>query len=292
MIEKILVPIDGSDHSTKAIGYAADLSKQHNAELHLLHVVKPVRPPEGLEDYMKVEGIKETPDSLYLEVVGNQILRAGEKDAKKRGVVHVETAILTGDPADRIVDYARWEAFDTIVIGSKELGNVSRKICQGTDQTCVIVRKGLLDGKTILAVDDEPDVLDTIEELLPMCSIAKASSFSEAKKQLETQDFDMAILDIMGVDGYKLLEIANEKKVISVMLTAHALSLEDTRRSYKEGAASFLPKDHLVNLATFLRDIFEAQEKGKHSWWRWFDRLGAYYHRKFGADLKASDLES
>ena len=84
--------------------------------------------------------------------------------------------------------------------------------------------KTLLDGKRILIVDDEPDVLATLEDLLSVCDVVKASNFLEAKNLLTTQYFDMAILDIMGVDGYKLLEIANKQKVIAVMLTAHAPS--------------------------------------------------------------------
>ena len=78
----------------------------------------------------------------------------------------------------------------------------------------------LLDYKRILIVDDEPDVLDTLEQLLPMCDVVKASSFDEAKGLLETQYFDIAILDIMGVDGYTLSEIARQREVIPVMLTA------------------------------------------------------------------------
>ncbi len=46
----------------------------------------------------------------------------------------------------------------------------------------------------------------------------------ETKKLLDYEHFDMAILDIMGVEGFELLEIAREKEVIAVMLTAHALS--------------------------------------------------------------------
>ena len=40
----------------------------------------------------------------------------------------------------------------------------------------------LLEGKKILIVDDEPDVLDVLEEMLDMCEVVKASSFEEAKK--------------------------------------------------------------------------------------------------------------
>ena len=50
-------------------------------------------------------------------------------------------------------------------------------------------KKDLLDGKKILIVDDEPDILETLEELLSMCDITKASSFAEAKELLQNQDF-------------------------------------------------------------------------------------------------------
>ena len=98
--------------------------------------------------------------------------------------------------------------------------------------------KNYLDGKRILIVDDEPDILETLEELLSMCEVVKASTFEEAEEQLKNHFFDMAILDIMGVDGFKLLKIANKKRIIVVILTAHALSPENTVRSYDEGAAA------------------------------------------------------
>jgi len=152
-------------------------------------------------------------------------------------------------------------------------------------------RQNLLDGKKVLIVDDEPDVLDTLQELLPMCEVVRANTFEEARRQLETEPFDLAILDIMGVDGYKLLEIAKRKKVIPIMLTAHALSVENTIRSFKEGAASYLPKDEMQNITTFLMDVLEAKDKGENFWWRWMDRLGTYYENKFGADWQKKDKD-
>ena len=154
-----------------------------------------------------------------------------------------------------------------------------------------MTNKSLLQGKKILIVDDEPDVLETLEELLHMCEVSRASNFEEAKKLLDFEYFDLAILDIMGVDGFELLEIARERDVIAVMLTAHALSPENIVKSYKEGAASYLPKEEMANIATFLEEILEAKEKGKHFWWRWLDRWGAYYDRKFGEDWKDKDKE-
>jgi DNA-binding NtrC family response regulator len=151
--------------------------------------------------------------------------------------------------------------------------------------------KNLLDGKRILLVDDEPDVLDTLEDLLPMCETSKANSFEEAQNFLETRYFDIAILDIMGVEGYKILEIANQKGVTAVMLTAHALSPDNIVKSYKEGAASYLPKEEMVNIATFLNDVLDAKEKGKNPWIRWYDRMGSFFEKKFGPQWKDDERE-
>jgi len=151
--------------------------------------------------------------------------------------------------------------------------------------------ESLLDGKRVLIVDDEPDVLATLEDLLSMCDLVKASNFLEAKNLLTTQYFDMAILDIMGVDGYKLLEIAVDRKVIAVMLTAHALSPEDTRKSFKDGAASYVPKEEMENFVTYINDILEAKKEGKSLWWRWMERFSDFYDRKFGLDWKDRDKD-
>ena len=151
--------------------------------------------------------------------------------------------------------------------------------------------KNYLSGKKILIVDDEPDVLETLEELLPDCETVKASNYKEAREILETRYFDMAILDIMGVDGFGLLEISVKKNVIPVMLTANALSPENTMKSFKEGAASYVPKEKIANITTYLEDVLEAKEKGKGFWWRWLDRFADYYERKFGPHWQGPEKE-
>jgi DNA-binding NtrC family response regulator len=148
-----------------------------------------------------------------------------------------------------------------------------------------------LEGKRILVVDDEPDVLESLMDLLSMCEVTKASNFNDAKEFLESRYFDMAVLDIMGVEGYDLLEVANQKDVTAVMLTAHALSPENMVKSYKEGAASYLPKEEMINIASFLNEILEAKEKGKNTWLRWYDRMGSFFEKRFGKDWKKSDQE-
>jgi CheY-like chemotaxis protein len=151
------------------------------------------------------------------------------------------------------------------------------------------MKTNLLDGKRVLIVDDELDVLETLAELLRMCRVVKASNFQEAKNILESQYLDVAVLDIMGVRGYELLHVANKRNVIAVMLTAHALTPEDTAKSHRGGAALYVPKEAMTDIATYLIDVLEAKEAGKNFWWRWLDRFGAYYDKKFGPEWKKKD---
>ena len=154
-----------------------------------------------------------------------------------------------------------------------------------------MAQESRLNGKRILIVDDESDVLDTLESLLPMCNVVKALSFEQAKRLLEEEVFDIVILDIMGVDGYALLRVANERNFAAVMLTAHALSVKDTVKSYKMGAASYLPKEKLDDIQIFLVDVLEAKEKGESSWWRWLERLESYYNERFGPNWREGEKE-
>lgn len=141
--------------------------------------------------------------------------------------------------------------------------------------------KKILKGKKILVVDDEPDVLDTLVELLDMCKIDTASSFEEGKKLLETESYDIAILDIMGVDGFELLKIANKCGTPAMMLTAHGLSEENLMKSAKEGACYYAPKEKMSEIDLFVADVLEALEKKRSTWDRFFDRLAGYYDKRF-----------
>jgi DNA-binding NtrC family response regulator len=156
-------------------------------------------------------------------------------------------------------------------------------------ERAVTMAKDLLKDKRILIVDDEPDVIETLKDLLSMCDLVEAYTFEDARELLERESFDMAILDIMGVDGYRLLEIANDKGVLAVMLTANALSVSHTVRSFERGAAFYVPKEEMIHIERFLKDILVAQEKGENLRDRWLERMGSFYERKFGPDWQSSD---
>jgi CheY-like chemotaxis protein len=123
--------------------------------------------------------------------------------------------------------------------------------------------ESILNGKTILAVDDEPDVLSTLEEEIlgaaPECKFEKATTYEEAASKLESQTYDLVILDIMGVRGLDLLELAVSKNLRVAMLTAHALTPETLERSFKMKARAYLPKEKLGEVVPFLEDVLKYE---------------------------------
>jgi DNA-binding NtrC family response regulator len=149
----------------------------------------------------------------------------------------------------------------------------------------------ILKDKKILIVDDEPDVLDTLEELLDMCLVDTAPNFETAKKFLDKYLYDAAIFDIMGVRGYDLLEIATGKGIPALMLTAHALSPENLVKSVKKGAQSYVPKEKIADIKTFLAEVLEARGKGIEKPGNWFARLRPFFDRKFGTGWREKDKE-
>jgi DNA-binding response OmpR family regulator len=145
----------------------------------------------------------------------------------------------------------------------------------------------LLHGKRVLVVDDEPDILDTVVELLDMCQVTAAGTFEEARNLLGVDKFDIVVLDIMGVDGYSLLKTCTRLGIPTVMLTAHAFTPDNLIRSVEEGAMSYIPKEELPRLADFLNSVLQARREGRDPWDDWQEKLStSYFERRWGAALR------
>ena len=147
----------------------------------------------------------------------------------------------------------------------------------------------ILKDKNILLVDDEPDILETLAEILDECDIETASTYESAKKLLESKIYDAAVLDIMGVRGIDLLKIAVRKKIPALMLTAHGLSSENLSGSIKYGARSYIHKGKINEMDIFLKEMFLLQEKGIEKSGNWFARLGSFFDNHFGQGWKDRD---
>ncbi|MDJ0816153.1 MAG: response regulator [Desulfobacterales bacterium] len=145
----------------------------------------------------------------------------------------------------------------------------------------------ILKDKAVLVVDDEPDILDSIAEQLDMCRIYRAKDYEIALQLLAGFKFDIVILDVMGVQGFELLKKSVSKGFPTVMLTAHAMTPESLKESIKLGAVSFLPKEMMAELDTYLADVITGSKK--MVWRNLLDNLSDYFDRQFGANWKEKD---
>jgi CheY-like chemotaxis protein len=150
-----------------------------------------------------------------------------------------------------------------------------------------MISECILKDKVILIVDDEPDVLEAVAEELDMCIIHKAQDYKTALQYIASYTYDIVILDIMGVRGFELLKEAVSRGLPAVMLTAYAVSPESLKKSIKLGAVSFLPKDKIVELSSFLEDVVLGGSKPV--WHKVFDTLGGYFKKRFGPDWEEKD---
>jgi DNA-binding NarL/FixJ family response regulator len=92
--------------------------------------------------------------------------------------------------------------------------------------------------------------------------------------------YDVVILDIMGVRGFDLLELAVTRNFPVVMLTAHALTPESLRRSYEMGARAYLPKEKLGEIVPFLEDVLKYDYLT--GWKRLVAKLEGFFNERWG----------
>lgn len=155
----------------------------------------------------------------------------------------------------------------------------------------------ILAGKAILIVDDEPDILESLEELLDMCVIDSAPDFDTARGFLKSKSYDGAILDLMGVNGLELMELTYEIGTPALILTAHALSSKNLVKTLRGGAYAYIPKHEMANISEYLSEMIEAsemldaKEKGREKPNKWFKKLASFFDKAFGPSWKDKHRE-
>ncbi|MFH1114241.1 MAG: response regulator, partial [Pseudomonadota bacterium] len=155
-----------------------------------------------------------------------------------------------------------------------------------------MARSDILADKTVLAVDDEPDVLETLREILEdhkNLVLHTATDFDHGRQLLYSHNYDIVILDIMGVQGFDLLKIASNRGFPVVMLTAHAVNPEALKRSIELGAGAYLPKERLDSLPGFLEDILRRSYSSV--WRRAFHDLLGLFDERFGSNWRKSEQQ-
>ena len=127
------------------------------------------------------------------------------------------------------------------------------------------MKDSVLNGKRILAVDDEVDVLNILEEEIqetcPACHFERATTYKMACELMASFTYDLLILDIMGVRGFDILKLAVERPfpLPVVILTAHSFTPEALKHSIELGARAYLPKETLGKIVPFLEDIMKYE---------------------------------
>ncbi len=149
-IKTILHPTDGSDSARKALDFACELAADRKAQLIVLHVQRrhgSERIPPGLEQFSDIEHVRAT-EARLLRSAAEFIVEDARIAARDRGIAAVDARLIEGDPAEQIVELARNDKVDAIVMGSRGLGeleslllgSVSHKVAHAAPCSCVIVR--------------------------------------------------------------------------------------------------------------------------------------------------------
>ena len=156
-----------------------------------------------------------------------------------------------------------------------------------------MTKESFLNGKRILAVDDEPDVLavlgEEIREGAPNCIFEKVTTYNEGVEKMVSWTYDLVILDIMGVRGFDLLSLAVTRNFPVAMLTAHALTPEALKHSIDLGARSYLPKEKLGEVLPFLEDVLRYEYLT--TWGRLFDKLRGFFNNRWGSNWQKIDSD-
>lgn len=138
MFKKILVPLDGSEHSLRALEIAVQIAKKFEAKITLIHVysvgIRPVVMPEPTTlTPIGVPVMAPTDVSKIAEATrkaGAAILADGEEKVKAEGI-EVETLLKEGHSVQEIIKTAKEGSFDLIVIGARGISKI-REIILGS----------------------------------------------------------------------------------------------------------------------------------------------------------------
>ena len=150
-LRKILVPIDFSDYSKKALHYAVPFARQFNATIYLLYVVEPTIYPA---DFSFVQ--------IGMPNVENELRTKGEQELQElitneiKGAVPSEAFVKVGLPFVEVVSFAKDEKIELIIVATHGHSGVEHVLFGSTAEK--IVRKAPC--PVLVVRSDERDFVD------------------------------------------------------------------------------------------------------------------------------------
>lgn len=176
-MKRLLVAIDGSDHSQRALGVAADLAHRHAAHLLLVHVVTEHDPSEAARRAIEVEFANELVvrsraslrdqstagdtqqagailshhrdvSRIINTIMGESLLASASERLHDEELVDIEVLLVEGHAEERILQFAEERDVDTIVMGCRGtgrlgsilLGSVSQAVAHAATCSVVMVK--------------------------------------------------------------------------------------------------------------------------------------------------------
>ena len=176
MFTRILLAADGSDHSVRAAAVAGDLASKYGADVVVLHVIDRSQLDEARERMAEVEHVAERGHEQYpwvanapaelaamlqpdeepeqrqrmLKYLADKIVRSSMEQLHEHDVSHdrIRVVFKNGHPAKRVLETAKEENSDLIVMGSRGLsdfmgaleGSVSRRVTHGSACSVITVK--------------------------------------------------------------------------------------------------------------------------------------------------------
>lgn len=231
MVQRILLPTDGSHGSEVAIPHALSYAARHGATVHALYVVD--------EQFARNPQARST-----LRATGDEALQTIEQRAADAGVA-VETAIREGVPHEEILTVIDEQAIDFVVMGTHGrggldrllIGSVTERVVRSTDVPVLTV--GGPHGtepeppyEQILVPTDGSDAATASLDI----AIDVAKAYDATLHVVNVVDLATVGPDVRSALNLDLLEEAGESIVEEAAAKAHAAGLEHVVTSVEIGA--------------------------------------------------------
>lgn len=146
MIKRILVASDASPAANRAVTMAAQIAGKFDADLSILYVIRDMQLPPEIERMAEIEKIKGDRTEI-MKVVAETAMKGAKAQAEQGGAKRIQTSIANGDPSNAIMQAAKEQNADLVVLGTRGLGqvqgmllgSVSRKVSNLLPGNCLIV---------------------------------------------------------------------------------------------------------------------------------------------------------
>ncbi len=120
------------------------------------------------------------------------------------------------------------------------------------------MKDSILNGRRILAVDNDRDILSVMEEEIkyayPSCFFDKADSYEVAIDKVNSGYYDLVIVDIADVCSFDVLEAAIVRNFNAVVLSTESTDPNILRYAFDSGALAYFPKERLGDIVKFIEN--------------------------------------